>query len=128
MKVLLFVPRFAPPIRAGTKRGTLRTPNARSPFRAGETISLRTWSGKPYRSRQQEIVPPVVCSCVSDVALGFRGRQPEIYVGNRRLSPAEAEAFVRADGFECAEDFHAYWHAKGVLTWRGNLIEWEVMP
>lgn len=49
--VRMFKEQFAPLVKSGTKRQTVRPTPAVMP-REGDTISLRKWSGKPYRSKQ----------------------------------------------------------------------------
>lgn len=57
MSVILFQPRFEPLILAGTKTTTIRPPrrDGRPRARLGETVSLRVWSGLPYRTPQREV-------------------------------------------------------------------------
>lgn len=52
MRVILFQPRFVEMIKDGTKRRTIRQ---RARCQAGDELSLRTWRGSPYRSKQREI-------------------------------------------------------------------------
>lgn len=54
MKVLLFQPRFANLVAAGTKRQTIR-PTRKIPIVRGDDLSLRQWQGLPYRSKQVEL-------------------------------------------------------------------------
>ena len=49
--VRMFQPRFAKLVKAGTKRQTIRPVPKRMP-KQGDTVSLRMWTGKPYRSKQ----------------------------------------------------------------------------
>ncbi len=53
--VRLFKPRFAKLVKAGKKLQTIRPLPNRIP-RSGDTLSLRTWKGKPYRSKQRLIL------------------------------------------------------------------------
>jgi hypothetical protein len=48
----MFKPQFADLVEAGTKLQTVRPVPSRLPG-PGDTISLRTWTGKPYRSKMR---------------------------------------------------------------------------
>lgn len=123
--VLLFKPRFVAPIVAGTKRQTVRR-ERKHPVRRGDALSLREWSGSPYRSPQREILPPVVCTSVApvSVAVDVFKNVIEVDVGGGRLTHDEVCAFVRADGFSCVSDMAGYYRNAGVDAFEGVLILW----
>lgn len=56
MNVILFKNQFEPLILAGVKRSTIRASrkDGKPRAREGETLSLRVWTGLPYRSKQRE--------------------------------------------------------------------------
>lgn len=62
MRVILFQNRFEQPILDGVKDCTIRAhrKDGRPLVRAGETISLRVWTGLPYRSKQREFAQRTV--------------------------------------------------------------------
>lgn len=62
MNVIMFQPRFEGPILAGVKNCTIRSrrKDGRPRVREGETLSLRVWTGKPYRSKQREFAQRTV--------------------------------------------------------------------
>lgn len=61
--VFLFQDGAVDGLRAGTTVQTIR--KRRDPeVRPGDVLSLRQWRGGAYRSRQQAIVPDVVCLSV----------------------------------------------------------------
>lgn len=62
MIVKMFQPRFAPLVEAGVKLQTVRPTPKRMP-KVGEPISLRAWTGKPYRSKQRVLRESVVTEC-----------------------------------------------------------------
>lgn len=127
MRVSMFLPRFHDPIRAGTKRQTIRKPR-KNPIRPEEVIALRGWSGSPYRSKQFDIVPPVVVSCVSPVALEFLpvpSAPLAVTLRGETLLYDRADDFARADGFVDAADMAKHFQQKGVDMFEGVLIEWE---
>jgi hypothetical protein len=65
MRVIMFQDRFAELVRGGDKCQTIRW-SARC--RPGDVLSLRRWTGKPYRSKQ-ETLREAVCTAVSPVAM-----------------------------------------------------------
>lgn len=54
MRKRMFKSQFAPLVRNGSKRQTIR-PLSKRPPRAGDSESWREWSGKPYRSKTIEL-------------------------------------------------------------------------
>jgi hypothetical protein len=126
---LLFLPRFHAPILAGTKRQTIRGPRKR-PIKPGDPLSLRGWSGSPYRS-PQTVLRDVVCTSVEPIAIGLDDTlSPSIDVAGIEVPPARHDEFARADGFAAFADFEAHWSSKrswfGVFE--GVLIRWEPTP
>lgn len=114
--VRMFKPRFAPLVKSGRKRQTVRPSPARMP-RRGDLISLRMWAGRPYASRhvvlrEAEIVD-VQPVCIEDVG---------VLVGGRGV---DAESFAKADGFDCFAEmldwFRAEHRADG---FQGIVIFW----
>jgi hypothetical protein len=53
MIVYMFQDRFSELVRDGSKRQTIRKGLPRC--KPGDTMSLRRWTGKPYRSKQEEL-------------------------------------------------------------------------
>jgi hypothetical protein len=127
MTVLLFRPRFVEPIQGGTKHQTIRaTPRCKPE----DVLSLRVWAGLPYRSEQQEIVPPVVCEAIRPITIRIDrwDNRAEIAIGGQALTHDEVCRFVRADGFRCVSDFVEHWHARDAMHFEGFLIEWADRP
>lgn len=62
MNVFTFQNRFEAPILALVKDATIRAlrKDGRPRAKDGETISLRVWTGEPYRSKQREFAQRVV--------------------------------------------------------------------
>ena len=87
MPVILFQPRFHDAVRSGTKRQTIRLPRKR-PIRPGDPLSLRAWSGKPYRSKQT-ILGFGVCMAADQITI-------DLYFDD------DAEA--KRDGFDDARE------------------------
>lgn len=119
--VRLFKPQFAAAVAAGTKRQTVRPMPHRMP-EAGDGISLRTWTGLPYRSRQR-ILGETTIERVREVKMHATG---QIELAGRYLPTPEMEAFARADGFADLEALLAWFHAEHGLPFTGILIEWNL--
>lgn len=116
--VRMFKPQFADLVRTGKKTQTVRPFPRRMP-RIGDTISLRTWSGLPYRSRQHslgtgEITTADGCS-IFDHAIVIAGR------------PYDADTFARADGFESFAELKRWFTTHhGPLPFFGIVIGWKL--
>ena len=54
MRIRMFQPQFAPLVRSGAKRQTVRATPKRMP-RPGDRESWRRWTGLPYRSKTKEL-------------------------------------------------------------------------
>ena len=115
MKTILFQPRFAALVVAGTKRQTVR-PTRRYKLIIGEAISLRVWTGKPYRSPQKELLPTTI-RAVSPVYISRGG----VFIGK---SAGDGEAFARADGFASFAALCDWFDATHGLPFTGIVIEW----
>lgn len=123
MRVILYKPRFAPLVLAGTKRQTFR-PTPKRPIPRGTILSHRQWSGLPYRTPQirlcetkcRRTVPHEIDQC----GLIWRGHGFDQYL----FTPAEAEAFARADGFRDHADMLEWFTANHDLPFRGLVIFW----
>lgn len=55
MIVLMCQDQFVPKILDGSKLTTIRRIRKRGNPKPGDILSLRRWTGKPYRSKQEEI-------------------------------------------------------------------------
>jgi hypothetical protein len=127
MTVFIFLPRFVEPIQAGSKHQTIR---ATARCKPEDLLSLRHWAGLPYRSKQREIIPPVVCEVVRPLTIRIDrlDNRADITIGDEPLSHDEVCRFVRADGFRHLSDFVEHWHARDALHFEGVLIEWAARP
>lgn len=83
--VVLFQRRFAPLVESGAKLQTIRLPRKRT-IHAGDTLSLRTWTGAPYRSKQRPL-RTATCTAVRPIVIDSYWNDDET---------------ARADGFEDA--------------------------
>jgi hypothetical protein len=114
VRVFLFQPRFADLVESGLKCQTVR---ARARCKTGDTVSLRQWIGKPYRSPMR-ILRESVCVRVSQVKMIDTG----IIVDGQIV---DANAFARADGFTDWPQMYAWFSTTHGLPFVGDLIQWD---
>jgi hypothetical protein len=119
MIVRLFKPQFAPLVESGQKKHTVRPSPKRIP-KAGEEISLRTWTGLPYRSKQRELARSTVAR-VEYIHIHHDG----IRIDRRTLNLSEEWEFVRADGFNTPKDFLEWFNVTHGLPFEGIVIHWQ---
>lgn len=124
MTVLTFQPRFAPLVADATKLQTIRPPRKR-PIRVGDRLSLRRWTGEPYRSKQ-EVLREAVCTRISAVLIIPGEFEPHVCIDNLILTDPTAERFARDDGFEDLADLIAWFSDTHALPFTGTLIGWAV--
>jgi len=108
MRVILFQDKFAELVRSGEKKQTIRLSARCKP---GDELSLRKWTGKPYRSKQ-ETLRNSVCTRVQEV---------QIYEGP---STETSEMLARADGFSSHAEMQAWFNNTHGLPFEGQQIEW----
>ena len=114
--VRMFKPQFASLVEAGTKLQTVRPTPKRMP-QAGDRISLRAWTGKPYRSKQRVLLEAVITK-VQPVEITETGIAVSSYA-------EPYDDFARADGFK---DFFAladWFNATHGLPFEGIVIHWS---
>lgn len=126
--VRMFSPRFAPLVESGAKLQTIRPTPKRMP-QPGDTISLRCWTGKPYRSKQRVLREAVIAE-VAEIEL--------ISNDVRWIINAEFEFgwdgpghddmmdhFARDDGFKHWPDMRDWFQQQHGLPFSGILIRWK---
>ena len=119
-RTVMFQAAFARLVEAGTKRQTVR-PLRQRPIQAGDRLSLREWTGAPYRSKQRVLREAVVTRTVN-VCLGNYGMNLE---DGPMLTPQEEHAFAMADGFTDAEQMRQWFiRTHNGLPFDGVVIEW----
>jgi len=121
MRVLLFKSRFAPLVKSGIKRQTIR---CAARCKAGDTLSLRCWTGLPYRSKQ-ELLRDATCSDVVPVIItraGIRFNFPSC--GPSDADPSDSMA--ETDGFSDWNDMVTWFEKEHGLPFHGDLIRWDV--
>jgi hypothetical protein len=93
MKVFMFKPRFARLVEAGTKRQTVR-PWRNNPVHVGDELSLREWTGGPYRSKQR-ILKTAVCVATTPFSI----RRGSVLIDGRCVLMDVLHSFALNDGF-----------------------------
>ena len=116
---IMFQPQFEPLIVSGTKLHTVR-PLGKSRLRVGMALSLRVWTGKPYRSKQREFLK----STVKDVCRVII-TDGEIHLDNVQLSPQGREEFAHNDGFKDFAELRAWFVNAHGLPFVGKVIYWS---
>ena len=130
--VRMFKPRFASLVKSGEKMQTIRPLPKRIP-RRGDTLSLRTWSGKPYRSKQLILcktkVKEIKVCCIQED--GIYMQPPEgcvlAVVGAAviALKDSDADRFARADGFSDWNEMRDWCKAEHGLPFDGIILYWQ---
>jgi hypothetical protein len=119
----MFKPQFAPLVEQGTKLQTMRPTPKRMP-QPGDQISLRAWTGKPYRSKQRELRSATITR-VSTVRIEHdRIAINDVPFGNWNLGAEWMRDFARADGFDSWESLAAWFDHEHGLPFDGVLIQW----
>lgn len=121
--VRMFMPRFAPLVEAGTKPTTIR-PTPKRKIKAGDVVDLRTWTGKPYRSKQRKLREAYVTK-VSPVQIMFSRGSFFIRIAKQLLAPAEVVTLAKRDGFKDGIDLLLWFEQTHGLPFKGVLIEWK---
>lgn len=109
MRVLMFKDRFASLVESGEKTRTIRK-HARC--KPGDTLSLRQWTGRPYRSKQR-VLRTAIC----------RNVVPVLIVPG--TSGAAFEDLAKADGFSSFAEMKRWFAEVHGLPFEGEMIVWE---
>jgi|GEM_PF-895496 len=118
MRVILFQDRFAGKVRDGSKCQTIRKTARCKP---GDVLSLRRWTGKPYRSKQ-EVLREAVCTGVLPVEI--RGELGIEWIRVNRVY-VDGARFSRADGFACSTELLDWFSLTHGLPFEGEVIMWS---
>lgn len=120
MVVVMFQPRFADKVSQLKKRQTIR-PRRKLPIHFGDVLSLRRWSGKPYRSPQITLRENERCRGVLPVVIYRDGR---IRVDGQLLDESARDWFAQQDGFETIADLLLWFSNNHAFPFYGDLISW----
>jgi hypothetical protein len=119
--VRMFMPQFAPLVESGVKPHTVRKTPKRMP-QPGDLISLRTWTGKPYRSKQRVLRESVITKVEPVTFL----RLHRVAFGDGILNCEDELAFAKADGFESPAAMFKWFEDTHGLPFSGIVIHWDV--
>ena len=114
MRVILFQDRFSELVRKGRKATTIRKTARCKP---GDVLSLRRWTGKPYRSPQEELLR-VECRSVQPIRLTATSAT----LSGRQLW---CPALARGEGFRDWEDMRDWFSRVHGLPFEGAFIQWS---
>lgn len=112
----MFKPRFAPIVESGEKCQTVRPMPKRLP-KVGDRISLRCWTGLPYRSKQRVLREATIIG-VQRCQISSQGN---VYIDGE---PAP-KGFAKADGFRSHCEMVNWFRAQHGLPFDGVLIRWD---
>lgn len=130
-----FKGRFVEPIKARTKRQTIRKPGKKRHARPGDALQIYT--GDRFHPKK---VGEATCETARPICLGFRQttaggiRRPFVLFGDPSdakpadilLTPEELDNFAKADGFDSWDDLEVFWldtHG-AAREFEGVIITW----
>lgn len=123
MAVIMFSPQFASQIKSGKKRRTIRIRQ----LAVGTPLSLREWSGVPYRKGSQKVSILETRCVASSVIQIYRTEKTNsivIKVAMVALTASERRELAKSDGFNCVGDFVSWIEGSYGLPFFGWLTEW----
>lgn len=122
MIVKTFMPQFAPLVQSGKKKHTVRgvPKRERDIPKVGQEISLRTWTGKPYASKQRVLCESTVTR-VERILIYSDG----ILLGGHPLLGEELEDYAKSDGFTTSKDMLAWFDITHGLPFHGIDTYWK---
>lgn len=119
--VRTFKPQFTTLVESGHKLQTIRPVPKRRP-RPGDTISLRTWSGKPYRSKQR-ILREAIVTGVNDILIESTG--VVLWAANGAGYAPACDFFAIKDGFKSWDEMRDWFQTEHGLPFSGIVIFWR---
>jgi hypothetical protein len=124
--VKTFKPQFAPLVERGEKLQTVRPIPARMP-KPKDRISLRTWTDKPYRSKQRLLGEGTITH-VDRIEITADGVTllPQTNIAATVRVKLPPGPFAVADGFSCWEEMRQWFEHQHGLPFTGILIRWKL--
>lgn len=123
MKVITFQQRFASLVKEGRKPHTIR-PRRVNAIKPGDKLSLRQWSGRPYRSKQKKLME-TTCTHVAEFQLESYALMK---INGQRLHLDEQESLAKVDGFKDLCEMINWFEKTHELPFNGVIIYWEPFP
>ena len=124
MPVIMFQPRFAPLVKDGTKRTTIRKVRKRNPIKVNDVLSLRQWSGsRAYEPGSTQIVLRTEkCVRVDPIEIDVN----RCKVDTISMSKPWRELIARNDGFATWNELIEWFTNTHGLPFTGELISWSI--
>ena len=116
---LMFQPQFEPLILSGRKPHTIR-PKRKISLKVGQPLSLRVWTGLPYRSPQREFHSANV-----QKVCAIRIDSVDIVIDGTILPPLLQDEMAWHDGFADAAALRDWFTRNHGLPFEGELIYWR---
>lgn len=116
--------RFVPAILSGAKPHTIRAGLA-TRFKRGEVVSLRYWSGKPYRSKQVEFARVEILR-EDEIRIGLFHRKIHMRDDAWPITNRRAEKLARDDGFADLTEMLVWFNDTHGIPFKGRLIQWKL--
>lgn len=113
----MFQNRFAPLVASGQKTQTIRKSARCNP---GDVLSLREWTGKPYRSKQR-VLREAKATEIHSVVISGQAMFLDMY----GLCIERKDILARADGFTNWDEMRDWFEATHGLPFEGELITWK---
>lgn len=123
MRVVMFQNRFGDKVKSGAKRQTIRPVPKRIP-RRGDTLSLRCWSGKPYRSKQRVLIQTTL-EQIKFCRIDKKGILLTVAEGVDALQGESADRFAREDGFKDWSEMREWFRLEHCLPFYGVVLYWR---
>lgn len=121
MRVILFQDRFVELIRNGAKPHTIRKSARCKP---GDRLSLRRWTGKPYRSKQ-EIILEAVCVSIRPISMGHGIDAKGISIDSEECHAGRRQILAKQDGFKNDREMLMWFAGMQGLPFQEVLTEWR---
>lgn len=133
--VRMFKPRFAKLVESGRKTQTIRPLPKRIP-RRGDTLSLRMWTDKPYRSKQRVLLETKL-DRIEVIRIDEKGiiKPPGegsilATLGQKLcvIAGVNADRFAQDDGFQDWNEMRDWFKAEHGLPFDGVALYWQNGP
>ena len=119
MPALNFQRRFAPLIKSGEKRQTIRAPR-KHPVKAGQTLHLFTG----MRQKGCEQLGKSICTSAREIILSSFGDDRRVGLLDPYLHCVDGEEIAKADGFQSEKEMFDWFEKVHGLPFKGSLIKW----
>ena len=121
MRVIMCQPQFHQAILDGIKTTTIRKAARCVP---GDALSLRSWSGKPYRSKHL-ILAESTCKSIRSIAIYANRQKPLIRIDGEEQGSSVLDKIAQADGFPNVKALVDWFAATYSLPFYGEIIAWN---